>query len=211
MTDRPEIWLLRHGETEWSLSGQHTGRTDVPLTSTGRRQAEALGRHLGGRSFALVLTSPLARARETCRLAGYATHAEATDDLREWDYGIYEGRTTAAIRAVEPGWSIWTSPVPEGESIDQVGARARRVIDRAVAAGERAGDVALFGHGHLLRILAACWIGRPPGDGRLFALATASVSVLGWERETRVIQRWNLGAPEDPQAGPRRADPSPAR
>jgi probable phosphoglycerate mutase len=130
------------------------------------------------------------------------------EDLREWDYGIYEGRTTAAIRAVEPGWSIWTSSVPEGESIDQVGARARRVIDRALAAG---GDAALFGHGHLLRILAACWIGRPPGDGRLFALATASVSVLGWERETRVIRRWNLDAPEGPQAGPPRADPSPAR
>jgi broad specificity phosphatase PhoE len=192
MTDRPQIWLVRHGETEWSLSGQHTGRTDVPLTPAGRRQAEALGRHLTGRSFALVLTSPLGRARETCRLAGYGSIAEVMDDLREWDYGIYEGRTTAAIRAVEPGWSIWTSPVPEGESVDQVGARSRRVIDRALTAG---GDVALFGHGHLLRILSACWIGRPPSDGRLFALATASLSVLGWERETRVIQLWNLEVP----------------
>ncbi|MGH7357788.1 MAG: histidine phosphatase family protein [Candidatus Rokuibacteriota bacterium] len=188
MTDRSQLWLVRHGETEWSLSGQHTGRTDVPLTPAGRRQAEALGGHLAGRSFALVLTSPLDRARETCRLAGFGSHAQAMDDLREWDYGIYEGRTTAAIRTVEPGWSIWTSPVPEGESVDQVGARARRVIDRVLTAG---GDVALFSHGHFLRILAACWIGRPPGDGRLFALATASVSVLGWERETRVVQRWN--------------------
>jgi probable phosphoglycerate mutase len=189
MTDRPRIWLVRHGETEWSLSGQHTGRTDVPLTPGGRRQAEALGRHLAGRSFALVLTSPLVRARETCRLAGYESSAQITDDLREWDYGVYEGRTTDAIRAEEPGWSIWSHPVPEGESIDQVGARARRVIDRALGAGD---DVALFSHGHLLRILGAGWVGRPPGDGRLFALATASVSVLGWERETRVIQSWNL-------------------
>ena len=192
MTDRSQIWLIRHGETEWSLSGQHTGRTDVPLTPAGRRQAEALGGHLAGRSFALVLTSPLDRARETCRLAGFGSHAQVMDDLREWNYGIYEGRTTAAIRTVEPGWSIWTSPVPEGESVDQVGARARRVIDRALTAG---GDVMLFSHGHLLRILAACWIGRPPSDGRLFALATASVSVLGWERETRVVQRWNLAVP----------------
>jgi broad specificity phosphatase PhoE len=197
MTDRPQIWLVRHGETEWSLTGQHTGRTDVPLNPAGRRQAEALGRHLAGRSFALVLTSPLGRARETCRLAGYGGIAQVMDDLREWDYGIYEGRTTAAIRAAEPSWSIWTSPVPEGESVDQVGARARRVIDRALAAGD---DVALFGHGHLLRILTACWIGRPPSDGRLFALGTASISVLGWERETRVIQRWNLAVPATPES-----------
>ena len=166
--------------------------------ASGQRQAEDLARHLAGRAFALVLTSPLGRARETCRLAGYGSTAQVADDLREWDYGIYEGRTTAAIRAVEPGWSIWTHPVPEGESIDQVGARARRVIDRTLGAG---GDVALFSHGHLLRILGACWIGRPPGDGRLLALATASVSVLGWERETRVIQSWNL-------ASPRRARPA---
>jgi probable phosphoglycerate mutase len=192
MTDRPQIWLVRHGQTAWSLTGQHTGRTNVPLTPAGRRQAEALGRHLAGRSFTLVLTSPLDRARETCRLAGYGMVVQVMDELREWDYGIYEGRTTAAIRAVEPHWSIWTSPVPEGESVDQVGARARRVIDRALAAG---GDVGLFGHGHLLRILTACWIGRPPSDGRLFALATASISILGWERETRVIQRWNLAVP----------------
>lgn len=198
MTDRPRIWLVRHGETEWSLSGQHTGRTDVPLTPGGRRQAEALGRHLARRSFALVLTSPLGRARETCRLAGYETGAEITDDLREWDYGVYEGRTTAAIRAVEPGWSIWSHPVPEGESVDQVGARARCVIDRALGAG---GDVALFSHGHLLRILGAGWIGRPPADGRLFALATASVSMLGWEREARVIQSWNLAVPPAPDSG----------
>jgi probable phosphoglycerate mutase len=188
-TDRPRIWLARHGETEWTLSGQHTGRTDIALTPAGRRQAQALGRYLAARSFALVLTSPLGRAQETCRLAGYGSAAEVTDDLREWDYGIYEGRTTAAIRAVEPGWSIWTSPIPEGESLEQVGARAHRVMDRTLGAG---GDVVLFGHAHILRVLAACWIGRPPGDGRLFALATASISVLGWEREGRVIETWNV-------------------
>jgi probable phosphoglycerate mutase len=192
MADQPRLWLIRHGETEWTLSGQHTGRTDIPLTPTGQRQAERLGRRLAGRSFALVLSSPLGRARETCRLAGYESRMQVIDDLREWDYGIYEGRTSEAIRAVTPGWSIWTSPVPGGESVDQVGARARRVIDRALAAG---GDAALFAHGHVLRILAACWIGRPPGDGRLFALGTASTSVLGWERETPVLEHWNL-APE---------------
>ncbi len=196
MAARREIWLIRHGETEWSRSGQHTGRTDIPLAPEGLRQAEALGRHLGGRRFALVLTSPLARARETCRLAGYESVAQVSADLREWDYGIYEGRTTADIRVTEPGWSIWTSPVPEGESIEAVGARARRVIEQALPAD---GDVALFSHGHLLRILGASWIGRPPDDGRLLALSTASISVLGWERETRVIQRWNLTPAETPE------------
>ena len=187
-SSRHRIWLVRHGETEWSLSGQHTGRTDIPLTPAGQDQARALGRHLAGHPFVLVLTSPLGRARETCRLAGYGDLAEVTDDLREWGYGIYEGRTTAAIRTEQPGWSIWTSPVPEGESIERVGERARRVIDRTALAG---GDVVLFAHAHILRILAACWIGQPPGNGRLFALGTASISILGYERETRVIQAWN--------------------
>ena len=189
MTERsPEIWLIRHGETEWSRTGRHTGRTDVPLTPLGERQAAALARHLGGRPFALVLTSPLGRARETCRLTGYAEIAEPTEDLREWDYGDYEGRTTAEIRAEVPGWSIWTGDVPRGESVEQVGIRARRVIARAGAA---AGDVALFAHGHVLRILTACWLGLPPADGRLLALGTAAVSVLGCERESRVISVWN--------------------
>jgi broad specificity phosphatase PhoE len=188
MAERHQIWLIRHGETEWSLGGRHTGRTDVPLTEAGRRQATTLGRHLAKRTFALVLTSPLGRARETCQLAGYGDAAEVTDDLREWDYGIYEGRTTAEVRAREPGWSIWTTSIPEGETVDHVGERAHRVIERAVAAP---GDVALFAHAHFLRILAACWIGRPPVDGRLFALGTASISVLGHERETRVISVWN--------------------
>jgi len=188
VADGHQLWLVRHGETEWSLNGRHTGRTDIPLTENGQRQAEALGRHLGGRRFALVLTSPLGRARETCRLAGYGDVAQITDDLLEWNYGIYEGRTTAAVRAEEPGWSIWTTSIPQGETVEQVGERVRRVIDRAGAA---AGDIALFAHAHVLRILAACWLGLPPSDGRLLALGTASISILGHERETRVISVWN--------------------
>jgi broad specificity phosphatase PhoE len=188
MAGTHRIWLVRHGETEWSRSGQHTGRTDIPLTADGERQGLALGRHLAGHRFALVLTSPLARARETCRLAGFADVAEISEDLREWDYGIYEGRTTADVRATQPGWSIWTTPVPEGETVEQVGERARRVMERADAVP---GDVALFAHAHVLRILGACWMGLPPIHGRNLTLATASLSVLGYERETRVVQVWN--------------------
>ncbi|MGA3074416.1 MAG: histidine phosphatase family protein [Bryobacteraceae bacterium] len=185
----PEIWLIRHGETEWSLSGQHTGRTDLPLTAAGVREAKELGRYLAKRPFALVLTSPLQRAHETCKLAGYGGAAQIEPDLSEWNYGAYEGRTSAQIQESVPGWTIWTSPVPQGETIQQVATRASRVIERAVKAG---GHVALFAHGHLLRILTACWLGLPPDAGRFFALGTASVSVLGYERETRVIARWNV-------------------
>lgn len=188
MAEQHRIWLVRHGETEWSESGQHTGRTDIPLTATGEQQGKALGRHLAGHQFALVLASPLSRARETCRLAGFDGVAQVSDDLIEWNYGIYEGRTTAAVRGEQPGWTIWTSPVPQGETVEQVGERARRVIERADAA---AGDVALFAHAHFLRILGACWIGLPPIHGRTLTLGTASISVLGYERETRVIQVWN--------------------
>lgn len=188
MAEKHRIWLVRHGETEWSKSGQHTGRTDIPLTPTGEQQGQALGRHLAGHEFALVLTSPLRRARDTCRLAGFDAAAQVSEDLLEWNYGIYEGRTTAAVREEQPGWTIWTSPVPEGETVEQVGARARRVLERAAAV---AGDVALFAHAHFLRILGACWIGLPPIHGRDLTLGTASISVLGYERETRVIQVWN--------------------
>lgn len=189
MSERnPELWLIRHGETEWSATGRHTGRTDIPLTTVGERQAAALGRRLAGRSFALVLVSPLTRAVETCRIAGYDDVAQFTDDLLEWDYGAYEGRTTADIRTEVPGWTIWTGNPPGGETIGQVGRRVATVIDQATAAG---GDVALFAHGHVLRVLAACWLGLPPGAGRLLALGTASLSVLGYERETRVITTWN--------------------
>jgi probable phosphoglycerate mutase len=185
---RHEIWLFRHGETEWSKSGQHTGRTDLPLIDEGRERAEALGRHLAGRRFALVLSSPLIRAVETCRLAGYGEQAELTDDLREWDYGAYEGRRTADIRKERPGWLLWKDGVPEGETAAQVGARAERVIERAAAADN---DVALFAHGHILRVLGGCWIGLGPTGGQLLALDTAAVCRLGYEHDYRVVHVWN--------------------
>ena len=185
---RPEVVLVRHGETDWSRSGQHTSGTDLPLTMVGQEQAEALGAALADRRFALVLTSPLQRASETCRLAGLGDLAHQCDDLREWDYGDYEGRTTRDIRAEVPGWTVWTHPSPGGESPDDVGARVDRVIERARAAD---GDAALFGHGHALRVLGARWCGLAPSDGRLLALDTATISVLGYEREAPVIRSWN--------------------
>lgn len=182
------LWLFRHGETEWSLSGQHTGRTDLPLTANGQAQASALTHLLAGKTFSLVLTSPMSRARQTSRLAGF-TDAQIDANLLEWDYGDYEGLTTAEIRKATPGWSLWSNGVPNGETAQQVAARAQAVIDRAVRAG---GDVALFGHGHILRVLTACWLGLPPADGRLFALETGTVSKLGYERDTRALLAWNL-------------------
>jgi probable phosphoglycerate mutase len=187
-TRHHQLWLFRHGETAWSLSGQHTGRTDLPLTASGRRRAQAIGRRLAGRPFALVLSSPLVRALETCQLAGYGEVARLTDDLMEWDYGAYEGRGTVDIQQERPGWSLWRDGVPGGETVAQVGERARRVIATASAVD---GDVALFAHGHVLRVLAACWLGLPPDGGRLFALGTAAVSVLGYEHDTPVIVKWN--------------------
>ncbi len=183
-----DVWIVRHGETEWSRTGRHTGRTDVPLTPRGEREAATLRRRLGGQRFEIVLSSPLRRAWDTCRLAGYGGVARATEDLVEWDYGAYEGRTTAEIRAEVPGWSIWTGAVPGGESAEDVARRAERVIERAVAAG---GDVALFAHGHVLRILASRWLGLSARDGRLFALGTASVGVLGHEDTWRTIRTWD--------------------
>jgi broad specificity phosphatase PhoE len=183
-----ELWLIRHGETEWSRSGAHTGRTDLPLTESGRREAQGIAQLLGGRKFDLVLASPLQRARETCILAGYGQAAQTEPNLREWDYGDYEGRTTADIRAQRPDWSLWRDGVPHGETIEQVAARAESVIARVPDAA----SAVLFGHGHILRILTARWLGLPPQDARLFALATATISTLGYERETRVITRWNL-------------------
>jgi probable phosphoglycerate mutase len=186
----PRLWLIRHGETEWSRAGRHTGRTDIPLTATGVEQATALRARIGDRRFTLVLSSPLRRAWETCRLAGLADGARTTDDLLEWDYGAYEGRTTPEIRSEVPGWTIWNEGVPAGETVEAVGVRARRVIDEAVRAR---GDVALFGHGHVLRVLAACWLGLSPREGRLLALDTAALGVLGYENATtRVVRAWNL-------------------
>jgi broad specificity phosphatase PhoE len=183
-----EIWIARHGETEWSLSGAHTGGTDIPLTENGRAGAAALRRSLAHRQFALVLVSPLQRARETCRLAGYGDVGQVEPNLREWSYGDYEGRTTAGIREERPGWSLWEDGAPHAELIHEVAARAQAVIDRATAAN---GPVLLFGHGHILRILTACWLGLPPAAAQRFALGTASLGVLGYERETRVLLRWN--------------------
>lgn len=182
-----DAWLVRHGETEWARLGRHTGRTDVPLTDVGREQARALGRRLAEHRFALVLTSPLSRAAETAALAGYPS-AGVDPDLREWDYGDLEGRLTADIRSERPDWTIWRGPWPGGETIAQVAARADRVVSRVRAAD---GDVLLVAHGHLLRVLAARWLGLPATSGCLFSLGTASISVLGWERETPVIERWN--------------------
>jgi len=182
------IWLIRHGETEWSLSGAHTGRTDIPLTPVGEEQAAGLKQRLAGKSFELVLSSPLGRAVRTCELAGCLERAEIEPDLAEWNYGADEGRTTAQIRAERPGWLVFRDGPRDGETLEQVAVRARRVLQRCLAAK---GDAALFSHGHLLRILAACWLGLPPEAGRFLALGTASISALGFEHETPVLVRWN--------------------
>jgi broad specificity phosphatase PhoE len=183
-----QLWLIRHGETEWSKSGAHTSRTDIPLTEVGREKAAAMGRYLAGKPFALVLTSPMLRARETSRLAGFG-NAEIDPNLQEWDYGDYEGLTTPQIQLQRPGWSLWRDGTANGETVEQAAVRTRAVIRRALDAS---GDVALFAHGHILRILTACWLGLPPDCGRLFALSTATLSTLGYERETPVITSWNL-------------------
>jgi probable phosphoglycerate mutase len=183
------IWLVRHGETEWAKSGRHTGRSDIPLTDVGRRQAEALKRRLAGHRFGLVLTSPRSRAAETARLAGFPD-AIVEPDLGEWDYGEFEGRTTADIRTEIPDWSIWTGPWRKGETVEDVGARADRIIERCLAPNID-GDVLLFAHGHLLRVLAARWIDLPADAGRLFALGTATIGILDRDRGTRVIETWN--------------------
>jgi probable phosphoglycerate mutase len=190
-THPAEVVLVRHGETDWSRTGRHTGRTDVGLTELGREQGQTVGRGLRGRQFALVLTSPLGRAIDTCRLAGYGEVAARRDELMEWDYGAYEGRKTLDIRKERPDWTLWWDGVPDGETAADVGARVDRVISELRSAG---GDAAVFSHGHLLRVLAARWLGLEPSDGRLLALDTATISVLGYERETAVIRSWNLDA-----------------
>lgn len=184
----PHLWLVRHGETEWSRDGRHTGLTDVPLTHLGRSQAMAVGRALAGQTFEAVWSSPLTRALETARIAGFADRVETTDDLLEWDYGADEGRTTPEIRADRPGWTIWAKGPRDGESAAEVEARVDRVIERARAISA---DSLCFAHGHVLRVLAARWLGLRAADGRLLALSTATLSILGWERETPVVERWN--------------------
>lgn len=194
MIKQGNIWLIRHGETAWSLSGQHTGKTELELTASGQMMAKAIGRQLAERKFSLVLSSPRVRARATCELAGYGDVAQIDDNLQEWDYGAYEGRTSADIAKEVPGWSIWRDGVHDGETIEQVAVRAEVVIKRAV---EIAGDVALFAHGHILRILAARWLGLPAAGGRFFALGAGSISILGYEHEQRVIAQWNFMPAQD--------------
>jgi broad specificity phosphatase PhoE len=183
-----EVILARHGETEWSRDGLHTGRTDVPLTEVGRTQAEGLREVLAGWTFARVLTSPLGRASETCRLAGLGERAEPSERLLEWDYGDYDGRTTLDIREERPGWYLWRDGCPSGESAAEVAARVDPLVSEL---RESEGDVAVFAHGHLLRVLAARWIELPPEAGARLWLATATLSVMGFERETTVLRRWN--------------------
>jgi broad specificity phosphatase PhoE len=184
----PRAVLLRHGATEWSISGQHTGRTDLPLLGQGREQAEAAGTRLAGFTFVQVLVSPLQRASETARLAGF--EGELEPDLMEWDYGAYEGLTTTDIRQDHPGWSLWADGVPEGERAAEVGRRADRVIEKVRQAE---GDTLLVAHGHILRVLTARWLGLPPAGGRMLALGAGGVAVLGWDHEAPVISAWNLG------------------
>jgi broad specificity phosphatase PhoE len=194
-----EIVLARHGETEWSRDRRHTGRTDIPLTENGRRQAAVLRDALAGRSFARVLSSPLSRALDTCREAGLGDQAELTTDLYEWDYGEYEGITTAEIREGRPGWTLWRDGCPGGESAGDVGRRVDRVLESLDGLD---GEAALFAHGHVLRVLTARWLGLGPEKGALFKLDTGTLSVLGYERETRAITRWN--APVSGSARPPR-------
>ena len=184
-----ELWVVRHGETEWSKSGRHTGRTDLALSEHGREQAKDVGALLAQRRFARVFVSPLSRARETCTLAGYDDQAELDGDLREWDYGDYEGLTSAEIQTTVTDWTVWDRPCPQGESIEEVSTRADRVIHRA---REASGDVMVFAHGHLLRVLIARWCQLDPTVGKRFALDTATVSVLGWEHNYPVIKRFNV-------------------
>jgi probable phosphoglycerate mutase len=181
------ITLVRHGETEWSRSGRHTGRTDVPLSDAGRQQAKLVGTKLADRRFARVLTSPLSRAVETCRLAGMG-EGEPCEDLLEWDYGAYEGQTTDDIRTDRPGWLLWRDGVPQGERPADVSGRADRLV---AMLREISGDVICFAHGHILRMVAARWVGMGPDGGSRLALDPATISVLGYEREVAVIGLWN--------------------
>jgi probable phosphoglycerate mutase len=182
-----DLWVVRHGQTEWSVAGRHTSTTDLPLLPEGEAAARDLGPRLAGHPFDLVLTSPRLRARRTAELAGFPG-ADVDEDLAEWAYGDYEGVTSAEIQEQAPGWTIWTGTVPGGESAEQVGARLDRVVSRV---RDVEGDALVFGHGHALRALAARWLGLPVSEGRLLRLDTATVSVLGHEREDPVVLRWN--------------------
>jgi probable phosphoglycerate mutase len=186
--DLVRLHLVRHGETDWARLGRHTGLTDIPLTAAGRAQARAIAARLDGLAFAAVLSSPSSRALDTARLAGFGEVVQVEPDLHEWDYGAWEGLTTPQIRRRVPGWRIWTHGAEGGESATDVTARVDRVLARTRSIG---GEVALFAHGHILRALAARWVGLSVAEGRLFALGTATVSVLGWERDQPVVEQWN--------------------
>ena len=185
---RGEVLLVRHAETDWSRAGRHTGLTDLPLTDEGRERARALAAKLAGRRFQLVLVSPLRRARETCELAGLGERAQVRDELHEWDYGDYEGLTSAQILAQRPGWSLWRDGCPGGESPEQVGARADRLVAEL---RELHGDAVAFSHGHILRVLGVRWSELPVADGAHLLLSPAAVSALGYERAVPAIARWN--------------------
>jgi probable phosphoglycerate mutase len=186
----PEVYLARHGETEWAITRRHTGCTDIPLTARGERNARSLGQRLAGIRFDRVFVSPMQRARRTCELAGFAAQAETCEDLREWDYGEYEGLTTEEIRRVRPAWNLFRDGCPGGESVAAIGGRADRLVSFLRSGAVR---VLLFGHSHCFRVLAARWLGLPPEDGCLFVLGTASLSILGYEhgRDEPAIRLWN--------------------
>ena len=189
---KQEVVLVRHGETEWSRDGRHTGKSDIPLTEVGRQEARRLRPELAQWTFALVLTSPLQRAEETCRLAGYGDRAQGRPDLEEWDYGRYDGKTSKEIATTQPDWSLWRDGGPGGESPADVGKRVDRVIAEIRATD---GNVLLFAHGHVLRVLTARWLDQPPSSGRHYALQTAALGVLGYEHQDAVIRRWNIPPP----------------
>ena len=194
-----ELWLVRHGETEWSADGRHTSWTDIPLTDCGRERAKWLRTVMSKKKFAAVFVSPRQRARETCEIAGFGDVAVVDEDLQEWNYGESEGKTTPQMRELYgPQWSVWSSPLIGGETVEHVGERADVMIRTALAAAQPAGRVALFAHAHILRILAARWIGLTAVGGQYFQLGTGSISVLGFERETRVISQWNYVEETEP-------------
>ena len=188
---KPVLWLARHGETEWSRTLRHTGRTDIPLTEKGEEEARALRGPLAEVAFDRVVCSPLSRARQTCELAGLGDRAELRDELLEWDYGDYEGITSVEIRERDPDWVLWRDGCPGGESPAQIGGRMDGLIAELL---QESGNVAVFAHGHALRVLAARWVGLGPEGGQLLKLATATLSRLGWEHETRVVDLWNAPA-----------------
>jgi probable phosphoglycerate mutase len=188
MSTDQRVLIIRHGQTEWSANGKHTSVTDLALTEEGRAQAEGLAAKLRGETFSLVLCSPLRRARETCELAGFGQRAEIRDDLREWEYGEYEGLTTPEIRQRDPDWDLWSQGCPDGERPDQVARRVDQVLARI---RETDGDVLVFAHGHVLRVLTVRWLQMDPAAGARFKLVAGSIGTLGYERETEVIERWN--------------------